>query len=109
MALSGKQVRYLRGLGHHLSPVVQVGHGGITDGVVKAVDQALLDHELVKLKVSENAPEDRRETARILAQRTGSEEVQVLGRTVLLYRPHPDTPRIALPKARPSEDEGPEA
>lgn len=98
MALTGKQVRYLRGLGHHLSAVVQVGHGGITDGVVKAVDQALLDHELIKIKVSDTAPEDRREAVRILAQRTGSEEVQVLGRTLLLYRPHPEDPKIKLPK-----------
>lgn len=97
MALSGKQIRHLRGLGHHLSPVVHVGGEGVTDGVVAAVDQALTDHELVKVKVLESAPEGRRDAARALSSRTGSEEVQVLGRTLLLYRRHPDKPKIRLP------------
>ncbi len=100
MPLNSKQIRHLRGLGHHLSAVVHVGNDGVTDGVAGALDQALTDHELVKVKVLENAPEGRREVARALADRTGSEEVQVLGRTVLLYRRHPEKPKIKLPGER---------
>ena len=48
--LSSKQVRYLRGLGHHLSPVAIIGQHGLTEQVVKAVDEVLLTHELVKIK-----------------------------------------------------------
>ena len=61
--LTGKQRRYLRGLGHELKVVVQVGKGGIDDGVIAAVDQALTDHELIKLKVGDNANLDRHDAA----------------------------------------------
>jgi RNA-binding protein len=85
MALNGKQRRKLRALGHHLEPVVQVGQQGVTGGVIAATDQALKDHELIKVKVGEG-PEDRHEAAERLAEATGSEVAQVLGRTVLLFR-----------------------
>lgn len=96
--LTGKQRRYLRSLGHELKVVVQIGKDGIDDGLVAAVDQALLDHELIKIKVGENAELDRQEAADTIAARTKSEVAQVLGYTVLLYRPHPDEPTIVLPK-----------
>lgn len=96
--LSGKQRRYLRGLGHELRPVVQIGRDGLDDGLVAAVDQALTDHELVKVKVGEAANLDRHDAATDLAARTRSEVAQVLGNTVLLYRAHPDEPEISLPR-----------
>jgi RNA-binding protein len=96
--LSGKQRRFLRALGHELRPVVQIGRDGLDDGLVAAVDQALADHELVKIKVGEAANLDRHGAAADLAARTRSEVAQVLGNTVLLYRAHPDEPEIALPR-----------
>jgi len=95
--LTGKQRRHLRGLGHELKPIVLVGKDGIDDGLVAAVDQALADHELVKLKVGEAAKLDRHEAADALAKRTHSEVAQVLGNTVLLYRADPEDPTIVLP------------
>jgi RNA-binding protein len=95
--LTGKQRHYLRGLGHALKPIVQVGRGGIDDGLVAAVEQALVDHELVKLKLGEAADLDRHEAAETLAARTHSEVAQVLGNTVLLYRARIDDPEIVLP------------
>ena len=59
------------GLGHHLQPVVQIGKDGISDGVVAAIDIALDQHELLKLRLSENAPGERRELATELAERCG--------------------------------------
>jgi len=100
--LAGKDRRALRALGHHLKPVVQIGQHGITDGIVDATRQALADHELIKVKVLEGAPIDRREAAEELARRTGAELAQVLGRTFLLYLPHPTEPKIRIgepPKA----------
>jgi len=97
--LTGKQRRHLRALGHKLTVVVQVGKDGLDDGLVAAVDRALTDHELVKVKVGEGAGLDRHEAAEELARRTGSELAQVLGNIVLLYRPHPDEPQIVLPRA----------
>ena len=96
MALNGKQRRTLRAMGHHLEPVVQVGHAGITPGVVAALEQALWDHELVKVKVGSEAPGDRKAVAAELAEATGAELAQILGRTLLLYKPNPDEPRIQL-------------
>lgn len=77
--------------------MVQVGKNGIDDGLVAAVDQALADHELVKIKVADNADLDRHEAADAIAQKTKSEVAQVLGNTVLLYRPDPLEPVITLP------------
>lgn len=94
----GKERRALRALGHHLRPVVQIGQQGVSPAVVEATSEALDTHELIKVKVLESAPEDRFETARALAEATSSELVQVLGRTILLYRPSPED---EAPKRRP--------
>lgn len=102
MPLTGNQRRYLRGLGHHLDPIVQVGHGGVTEGVVKALNVALHDHELVKVRLAQ-AVEDRDAAAEQLAAGTGAELVQQLGRTVLLYKPRPEKPTITLPAPRRPE------
>jgi RNA-binding protein len=83
-----------------MRPIVQVGKGGIDEGLVKAIDQALTDHELVKVKVGEGAGLDRHEAADAMASQTRSEVAQVLGYTVLLYRADPDDPQIKLPKAK---------
>jgi RNA-binding protein len=96
--LNGKQRRFLRGKGHALEPVVLVGKEGVTDALVGAVGAALGTHELVKIKVGGNSPEGRHEVAEALATRTDSELVQVLGNTVLLYRPDPEEPKIELPR-----------
>ena len=77
---------------------MHVGKGGLDDGLVAAVNQALLDHELVKIKVGESAGVDRHEAAEALATKTKSQVAQVLGYTVLLYRRHQQKPIIVLPK-----------
>ncbi len=101
MSLSGNQRRYLRSLGHHLTPIVQVGKDGPTEGVIAALNQALLDHELVKVKLGQSVTE-RPEVAEALAQGTESECAQILGRTVLFYKRHPKKPKIELPAPRGS-------
>jgi RNA-binding protein len=86
--------RRLRAAGHHLSAVVQVGKEGVTDAVLRQLDEALLHHELVKLKVGTESPEDRFEVAEAVGARAGAQIAQVLGRTVLAYRRHPEKPRF---------------
>jgi RNA-binding protein len=95
--LTGKQRRYLRGMAHNLKPLVQVGKESVSEALVAAVDQALLDHELIKVKIGENAEGDRHEIAEDLGKKTGSEVAQVLGNTIVLYRQHPEKPGIELP------------
>lgn len=98
--LSGRQRKHLRGLAHHLEPVVQVGHAGLTKGVSEAVDQALTDHELIKVRLYE--PEDKRGLAAELAETAGATLCGLLGHTVILYRRHPERPKITLPPASPA-------
>lgn len=92
--LTGKQRRALRALAHSLEPVVHVGRAGITDAVLSAVSGALLAHELIKVRLQE--PEDKRALAAMLAQGTGAALRGLVGHTVILYRPHPEQPRIRV-------------
>lgn len=97
--LRGKQKRHLRGLAHHLEPVVVVGKEGLSDSILKATDRALADHELVKVRVLESSPIERRECAAQLAVALAAAQVGEIGRIVMLYRPHPKKPRIVLPRS----------
>jgi RNA-binding protein len=91
-ALTGKQRRSLRALGQRLAATLHVGHDGVTDAVVRQADAQLEANELIKVRVSENAPDSRYDVADALAQRTHAEVAQVLGRTALLYRPRKHEP-----------------
>lgn len=97
--MTGKQRRHLRALGHHLDAVVQVGKGGIGEGLLGALDAALAEHELIKVRLADAVGAERHALAGALAEAAGAELVQVLGRTILLYRADPKEPRIALPPA----------
>jgi RNA-binding protein len=96
--LSGKQKRFLRGLGHGLKPVVTVGKGEVTEALVKETSEAIASHELIKVKILESCTMDRFEVAEELATACAAEVAQVLGRTLLLYRKG-EEPKIELPKA----------
>ena len=97
MDLTGKQKRFLRALGHGIKPIVTVGKQGLTEDLVRELDQCLLAHELVKVKLLEACPVPRQEAGPLLSEATASALAQTLGRTLLLYRPHPEEPRIELP------------
>jgi RNA-binding protein len=97
MNLTGKQRRHLRALGHNLDPVVQLGKLGLTEAVTAAIDAALEQHELVKVRLGTECPDDRHDVADRLAPALRAEVAQVLGRTILLYRRHPKEPKIKLP------------
>jgi RNA-binding protein len=96
-ALRGKQRRYLRGLGVSLESTVFVGKQGITDAVLAEIDSVVKKRELVKVRLHDTVGGDRKDVARELAERTGCELVQVLGRTVLLYRRNEEKPVLELP------------
>lgn len=90
--LSSGQKKMLRGQGHHLEPIVYVGKEGLTLALLKSTEAAFRTHELIKVKLGQNCPLERKEAARELAQRTGATLVQVIGRIILLYRTNPDLP-----------------
>jgi RNA-binding protein len=91
---SSKLRKVLRAAGHHLSAVVQVGKEGVTDAVLRQLYEQLGAHELVKVKVGTESPEDRFEVADRLGGEAGAQVAQVLGRTILVYRRHPQKPRF---------------
>ncbi len=101
--------RALRGAGHHLSPVVHVGKEGVTPAVVQQLSQALDAHELVKVKVGTESPEDRFEAAERLGREASAQVAQILGRTVLVYRRHPEKPRFEPKTAAEKAAEPPAA
>lgn len=96
--LSASQKRYLRGLAHSLKPLILLGEKGLTDAVVVELDLALEHHELVKVRVPGEDRDAREAIIEELAERTGSAIVQRIGHVACLYRRHPKSPQIALPR-----------
>ena len=100
-SINSRQQKFLRGLGHHLSVKAMLGKEGITEQVIKSINEVIDANELVKVKVQENFPHARKEAGPLLAEATGTALVQVIGRTVLIYRGNADLPadkHIDLPK-----------
>ena len=94
--LRGFQRKYLRGLAHSLRPVVQVGRAGLNDELVREVQRALEDHELIK--VAMHKPEDKKAMAAELAVASQAQLAGLVGHTAILYRAHPEKTRIKLPQ-----------
>jgi len=102
---SSKLRRSLRAHGHKLSALVHVGKGGLSPAVIKQVEQTLADHELVKVKVDTDSPDDRLAVAELLAARPGVNVVQIVGHAILIYKRHPQKPRFepGAPEVRAAE------
>ena len=97
--LTNGERKILRSLGHHLEPVVYTGKEGLSPALLASVQAALKAHELIKVKIGQNYPVERNQAGQELAKATGAALVQVIGRTLLLYRPNlelPEARRIAL-------------
>lgn len=95
--LTGKQKKFLKAEAHHLKSILQIGKGGIGENFVKQVVLALEANELVKVAVLQNCEQDRFEVADALTEATQAELVQVLGKTIVLYRPSTNNRKIVLP------------
>jgi RNA-binding protein len=92
MTLSNPQIRKLKALAQQLEPVVHVGKAGVTDAFLAGVEQALNDHELIKIKFTA-FKEERKPLAAEIAARTQSELVWIVGHVAVLYRAQPDPAR----------------
>ena len=100
----GELRRALRGHGHAMSPIVQIGKAGVTGAVIKQVQQALADHELIKVKIGRECPEDRHDVAERLDAEPGISIVQMVGRVLLLYKRHPQKPRYEGKRAKAAQE-----
>jgi RNA-binding protein len=84
--MTSKQRAYLKSLAMKTEPILQLGKGGVTPENTASVDEALAARELIKISVLQNCLYDTREMAEILAERTHSQIVQVIGKKIVLYR-----------------------
>jgi RNA-binding protein len=97
--LTSKQRAHLRSLANRLKPMVHVGAEGVTDSILVTVEESFANRELIKVKILESAPHDARFIAdHIAASLEDVHVAQTIGRTVVLYRPHPKKPEIRLPR-----------
>lgn len=94
--LTGKQKRYLRSLAETEPTLFQIGKDGLSDNFIQVVENGFRTHELIKIKLLKSVGDDPKEIAFDLAMYTKSEVVQLIGRTILLYRPAKE-PKIILP------------
>ena len=90
MELTSKQRSHLRGIASTINPIFQIGKASLTPEIISAVDDAIEKRELIKISVLKNCADDPKELARILAERTGSQVVQVIGKKIVLYKLNPE-------------------
>ncbi len=94
--LNSKQKSYLKSLAASEPALFQIGKEALSDNLIRTVENGFNTHELIKVRVLKTAPEEIRELAFDLAMNTHSEIVQIIGRTIVLYR-KADDPKIILP------------
>ncbi len=98
MKLNSKQRQYLKGLGHSLKPVIQVGKDGLSQQVLSSISKALDDHELIKINILETADIEREQASSILTSALNAEVIQTLGRKILLFRRNNEKQKIEIPQ-----------
>ncbi len=94
--MTSKQRAYLKSLANGLEPIFQVGKSSLTPEFTEAVDEAFNTRELLKIAVLKNCADDPKEIAAVIAERTHSQVVQVIGKKFILYRPDKKNPKIML-------------
>jgi RNA-binding protein len=96
--LRPRQRALLRSIAQAVKPILQIGKDGVTDAVADSVTAALNNRELLKIRILETAPATAPELgAELVARVQGAHLIQVIGRTLVIYRRHPHKPEITLP------------
>ena len=90
MPINNKQQKNLKTRAHHLKPVIQVGTQGLTANVLAAIDEALLTHELIKIKLPAGEKEQRQEFSEAICLAMKAEKIQTIGRVLIIYRKKPE-------------------
>lgn len=105
--MTSKQRAYLKGIAMNMEPVMHIGKASLTPEVTEGIREALEARELIKVSVLKNCDDDPKELAYVIAERTGSSVVQVIGKKIVLYKEgkdivngkkRPESKRIRLPK-----------
>ena len=96
--MTSKQRAYLKSLASNLDPLFQIGKGSVTPEVIEALSEAFNNRELLKIAVLKNCMDDPRAIAEVVAERTRSQVVHVIGKKIVLYKPDKKNPKIVLPQ-----------
>lgn len=96
--MTSKQRAYLRGLANTIDAIFQIGKGGISENLIKQLDDALEARELIKISVLETAPDDVNSLGNEIASSTNSTLIQTVGNKITLYRVRKKDSKIVLPK-----------
>ncbi|CCY58767.1 putative uncharacterized protein [Clostridium sp. CAG:632] len=96
--MTSKQRAYLKGLAMNLDPIYQVGKASVTPEFIEGIREALEKRELIKISVLKNCADDPKELAVLIAERSGAQVVQVIGKKIVLYKESRDHKKIMLPK-----------
>ncbi|MCM1049359.1 MAG: ribosome assembly RNA-binding protein YhbY [Clostridiales bacterium] len=95
--MTSKQRAYLKSLASNLNPIFQIGKSSLTPESTEAINEAFNNRELIKIAVLKNCADDPNEIADMVAERTHSQVVQVIGKKIVLYKPDKKNPKIILP------------
>ena len=98
--MTTKQRAYLKGLAMSIDPIYQIGKSSLTPEITQGVAEALEARELIKISVLKNCMDDPKEMAQMLAERTHSTVVQVIGKKIVLYKESKDKKKIVLPEEK---------
>ena len=96
--MTSKQRSYLKGLAMNIDPVFQIGKASLTPEFTESINEVLGARELIKISVLKNCMDEPKELATVLAERTHSEVVQVIGKKIVLYKESKNKKKIELPK-----------
>ena len=96
--MTSKQRAYLKSLASTMDPLFQIGKGSVTPEVIEAISEAFNNRELLKIAVLKNCMDDPRAIAEVVAERTRSQVVHVIGKKIVLYKPDKKNPKIVLPQ-----------
>ena len=95
--MTSKQRSYLKSLASTLDPIFQIGKSSVTPEITEAIGETFNNKELVKINVLQNCMDDPKQIAEVIAGRTHSQVVQVIGKKIILYKENKDNKKIVLP------------
>lgn len=96
--MTSKQRAYLMSLAANITPAFQIGKASLTPEFTEAIAECFNNNELIKISVLKNCMDDPREIGGMIADRTHSEVIKVIGKKIVLYKPNKDNPKIELPR-----------
>ncbi len=95
--ITSKQRAYLRSIAQNLQPIFQIGKNGVNDNQIEQLKNALEVREIIKITMLDTTPADKHSIANEIAEKTGAEVVQIIGKKLTIYKRSEENPQIELP------------